>query len=299
MAKMSMEKLIIQVRVNEGTMRDVSPHVPYSPEEIARASLDCWRAGASMVHYHARMPVTGEKSANVELYADVVRRIKQDSDMITFPTLGAMLLPTAPERLAHIVEMAKDPTTRPDCIPIDMLSINMDRYDLTRRDFAGSGDEVYLNTVNTLRYLCEHSREVGVKPVSEMWNVAAVKLTEVFLEIGVYDQPLLCELPLYGGQFRTFGHSATIKGLYSLYEVIPPGANWYWMANVLGANAFAVMAAAIELGGHVVVGVADYAYPELGYPTNAELVKYVVDLARYSGREVATAAEAREMLDLA
>lgn len=296
---MTMEKLIIQVRVNEGTMRDVSPNVPYGPEEIAQQSLDCWRNGASMVHFHARDPETGAKSPKVELYAEAVRRIKQESDLITFPTLGAAMLPTAEARMAHIVEMARDPATRPDCIPVDMLSTNLDRYDQGRGEFSSPGDLVYLNTANTLRDLCVMAREAGVKPVSMMWNVPGVRLTEAFLEMNLYDEPLLCELPLFGDQLRGYGHPGTIKGLLSLLEFFPPRAEWTWMANVLGANAFPVLAAAMSLGGHVVIGVADDPYASLGYPTNAELVATVVELARYMGREVATAAEARQMLGLA
>jgi uncharacterized protein (DUF849 family) len=98
---MAERKLIIQVRVNEGTPRDVSPHIPYSPEEIADQAIECWRQGASVVHYHARDPQTGAASTEVDLYADVVRRIKQESDLITFPTLGASALATAEERVAR------------------------------------------------------------------------------------------------------------------------------------------------------------------------------------------------------
>lgn len=296
---MSMQKLIIQVRVNEGQMREVSPNVPYSPEEIANQALECWRNGASMVHYHARDPETGAKSSDVALYADVVRRIKKESDLITFPTLGAAMLPTAQERLAHIVEMAKDPATKPDCIPVDMLTTNLDRYDASNKDFVGSGDQVYLNTVNILRDLCEGSRAVGVMPVSMIWNVAGARLTEAFLEMGLYEEPLLCELPLFGDHLGGYGHPGTIQGLNSLLEFLPRRADWTWMANVVGGNAFGVLAAAIALGGHVAIGVADYPYAELGYPTNADLVADVVQLARYMGREVATAAETRELLGLA
>jgi uncharacterized protein (DUF849 family) len=296
---MQMEKLIIQVRVNEGTMRDVSPHVPYSPEEIAQQSLDCWRNGAAMVHYHARDPQTGAKSSEVDLYAEVVRRIKKDSDMITFPTLGAALLPTPEARMAHILTMAKDPATKPDCIPVDMLSTNLDRYDSGRKDFTGSGDLLYLNTANTLKKICQLSQGAGVMPVSMMWNVPGVRLTEAFIEMGLFSDPLLCELPLFGDNLRGYGHPGTIKGLMSLLDFFPQGSNWIWMANALGTNAFPVLAAAMALGGHVVVGVADDPYEGLGYPTNAELVSHVVELARYMGREVATAAEARQMLGLA
>ena len=57
-----MEKLVIQVRVNEGQMRSSNPNVPYSPEEIAEQVLECYAAGASVVHYHAREPDNGKMS---------------------------------------------------------------------------------------------------------------------------------------------------------------------------------------------------------------------------------------------
>jgi uncharacterized protein (DUF849 family) len=77
-----LEKLIIQVRVNEGQMRNANPHVPYSPEEIANQVIECWHAGASVVHYHAREPESGKPSTNPALYAEVVRRVKKDCDII-------------------------------------------------------------------------------------------------------------------------------------------------------------------------------------------------------------------------
>lgn len=291
---MTPPKLIIEVRVNEGTMRDRSPHVPYSPEEIADQAVACWRQGASVVHYHARQPETGAPSTDVDLYAEVVRRIKQDSDLVTMPTLGASTLPTAEERMAHIVEMAKDPATRPDCIPVDMLTTNLDSYDPEQKAFT-SGDRVYLNTTNMLTHLCETASAAGVRPVSMMWDIAGVRMTEAFLDMGLYEEPLLCELPLFAGGFVSYGHPATIRGMEALVDFFPPGANWQWMVSVIGGNAFPVVAGAIASAGHVAIGVADHPYEELGFPTNAELVARVVEMARSMGREVATAAEVREM----
>jgi uncharacterized protein (DUF849 family) len=79
----------------------------------------------------------------------------------------------------------------------------------------------------------------------------------------------------------------------------PPEANWPWIVNAVGANAFPVIAGAIERGGHVAVGIPDCSYAELGPPTNAELVRHVIDMAHTMGPEVATAAEAREILGFA
>jgi 3-keto-5-aminohexanoate cleavage enzyme len=152
------QKLIIEARVSG--QRETNPHAPYSPEEIADAAVECWRKGASIVHYHARDPETGRASSDPELYADTVRRIKEECDLIMMPTLGASMLPTAEERVAHIIEMAKDPGTRPDCIPVDMLSTNLDRYDPELKDFT-SGDHVYLNTTNMLKHICRAVRAVG------------------------------------------------------------------------------------------------------------------------------------------
>jgi 3-keto-5-aminohexanoate cleavage enzyme len=288
-------KLVIEVRINEVMTRDVNPHVPYTPEEIAAQSADCWREGASVVHYHARDPESGAPSADAELYADVVRRIKKECDLITMPTLGASMLPTVAARVAHIVEMAHDPTTKPDCIPVDMLTTNVDIYDAAREDFR-TGEWVYTNTTTMLKELCETVTALGVKPVAMMWDVAGVRLTEAFLDMGLYQAPLFCELPLFGEAFIGYGHPATIKGMQALLDFFPADANWPWIANVTGANAFPVIAGAIERGGHVAVGIPDCGYRELGCPTNAQLVARVVDMARTMGREIATAAEAREIL---
>jgi uncharacterized protein (DUF849 family) len=290
-----MQKLVIEVRLNEGTTRAENPHVPYSPEEIADQAVECWRRGASVVHYHARDPHTGAPSADVELYADVVRRIKQASDVITMPTLGASMLPTVEERLAHIVEMAKDPATKPDCIPVDMLTTNMALFMPERNEFAG-GDRIYLNTVDMLAELCDTVRSMGVKPVSMIWNVAGVRLTEAFLQMGLYEEPLYCELPLFGDDLMSFGHPATTKGLDALLDFFPADSNWPWIVNAVAANAFPVAAGAIERGGHVAVGIPDCGYAELGSPSNPDLVTRVVEMAHSMGREIASSAEAREML---
>jgi 3-keto-5-aminohexanoate cleavage enzyme len=290
-----MEKLIIQVRVNEGQMRSANPHVPYSPEEIASTIVECWRAGASVVHYHAREPETGKPSTDPALYAEVVRRVKKECDIITFPTLGAAMLPTVDERLRHIVQMASDPATKPDCVPADMLTTNIDFYDRERKRFRGSGDRIYLNTTNMLRELCEKTRAIGVRPVAMMWNIAGIRLTQAFIEMGLFEEPLMCEFTVFGEGFQEFGHPPTVKGLQALTDFMPPGANWHWMVSVIEANPFPVHAYAIANGGHVAVGLGDYGYPELGHPTNAQVVTRVADMARSIGREVATAAEARQL----
>lgn len=294
-----MEKLIIQVRVNEGQMRDSNPNVPYSPEEIAGQILECAEVGASVVHYHARDPKSGAISSDPALYAEVVRLVKKAGcDIITFPTLGANMLPTVDERIAHIVEMAKNPATKPDAVPADMLTTNCDLYDAAAKEFSGPGDRLYVNTTAMLRELCEKTRAVGVKPVAMMWNVAGIRLTQAFIEMGLFETPLMCEFTVFGEGFQEFGNPATVKGLQALVDFMPQGADWHWMVSVIGANPFPMHSYAIANGGHVAIGLGDHPYPELGYPTNAQLVARMVDLAHTMGRDVATTAEARTIFGL-
>jgi 3-keto-5-aminohexanoate cleavage enzyme len=286
-------KLIITLHIN-GPSKKTTPHVPYSPKDIAKQSIECWHRGASVVHYHATHPDTGAQSSEVALYAETVKRIKEECDLITFPTLGAHVAPSE-GRVSHIVEMAKNPATRPDCIPVDMLTTNLDAYDAEKKSFV-SLDRVYSNTTRTLMDIAARVGAVGVKPVPMIWNVAGVRVTQAMVEMGVFKEPLFCEVSLYGETYRGFGHPATVKGLESIIDFFPSAADWRWTLSVIGANAFPVIAAAIEGGGDIAIGLHDYPYPELDFPTNAELITRVADLARSLGREVATAAEARQML---
>lgn len=292
---MAQRKMIITLHIN-GPQKSTAPNSPYSPEEIAEQTVECWKLGASVVHYHAVDPKTGLPSNDVELYAETVRLIKRECDIITFPTLGAHGAPSG-GRIAHILEMAKDPATKPDCVPVDMLTTNLDAYDAGQKTFT-SMNRVYSNTTETLIDISRRVSEVGVTPVPMIWNVAGVRVTQAMVDMGIFKEPLYCEVSIFGDEYRAFGHPATVKGLASIVDFFPPEANWRWAVNIIGGNGFAVLADTIERGGDPAIGLHDYPYPELGTPTNAELIGRVADLGRSMGREIATAAEAREMLGM-
>ncbi len=287
-------KVIIEVRINEYAMRDHNPNVPYSPEEIAGQSLECWREGASIIHYHARDPKTGAPAADPKLYADTVRRIKDKSDLITMPTLGAWWMPSPEARIAHIVEMAKDPQTKPEFGPIDMATSNVDTYDPTTKRYT-TNETVYLNTTKTWQYFAETMNSVGVKPMPAIWAVPSIRATQAFVEMGLFKEPLYCELILTENWLLS-GHPGTVKGMEAFVDFLQDKPKWQWSVMCVGGNLLPIAAAAIERGGHISIGLGDYAYPELELPTNARLVARIAQIAREMGREIATPAEARQML---
>ena len=290
------DKVIIEVRINEYAMREKNPHVPYSPAEIADDAFACAREGASLIHYHARDPVSGAPATETALYADTVRRIKRDSDLLTMPTLGAWWLPSVEARIAHVVEMAKDPLTRPEFAPIDMATSNVDIYDPKAREFK-TEETVYINTTKTWRYFADTMNAAGVKPMQALWNVSSVRATEAFVDMGIFTEPLYCEVVLTADWLLS-GHPGTVKGMQAMLDFMPARQNWQWAVMCAGGNLLPLVAAALERGGHISIGLGDYAYPELGQPTNAQLVARVAQIAREVGRDVATPREARGILGL-
>jgi 3-keto-5-aminohexanoate cleavage enzyme len=292
-----MEKVVIEVRINEYASRNRNANVPFSPAEICEEALRCWRAGASIVHYHARDPQTGAPSAQAEVYADTARRIRDKSDLLVMPTLGAWTLPSPQARMSHIVELAKDPATRPDFAPIDMGTSNVDMFDPRAHRFM-TDDVVYMNTTNTLAYFARTIREAGVRPVVALWNVSAIRVTAAFVEAGLFEPPIYGEIVLTeGGLFA--GNPGTVRGLESMIDFIPENPHFEWTVMCVGGNLFPLVGAALERGGHIAIGLGDYPYSQLGTPRNAELVERVALMVRQVGREVATPTEARRILGIA
>jgi 3-keto-5-aminohexanoate cleavage enzyme len=291
-----MHKLIIEVRINEYASRKHNPHVPFSPNEICDDALRCRNAGASIIHYHARDPLTGAPSAEAANYAETARLIKAKSDLIVMPTLGAWTLPSPEARMSHIIEMAKHPATRPDFAPIDMGTSNVDIYDSRRRRFV-SDDVVYMNPTKTLRYFAETIRASRVRPYMALWNISGIRVTEAFVDCGLFEPPLYAGIVLSdGGLFA--GNPISVRGLQAMVDFIPASLRTHWSVMGVGGNLFPLAGAALECGGHIAIGLGDHPYTELGTPCNADLVERIADLSRAIGREVASPSEARTLLGI-
>ena len=291
------EKLIIEVRINEYASRKRNINVPFSPREIRDDAIRCWNEGASIIHYHARDPHSGAPSSDTALYAETARLIKAHSDLIVMPTLGAWTLPSPEARMCHIIEMAKDPATRPDFAPIDMGTSNVDVYDAKSQGYL-SDDVVYMNPTRTLRYFAETIRASSVRPYMALWNVSAIRVTEAFVESGLFERPLYAGIVLTeAGLFA--GNPGTVRGLEAMVDFIPSHLQMHWSVMCVGGDLFPLIKTALQHRGHIAIGLGDYPYTGMGAPRNDELVKRVAAIAREMGREPATPAEARLMLGIA
>jgi 3-keto-5-aminohexanoate cleavage enzyme len=293
-----MRKLIIEARVNEFMMRDQgNAHVPYTPHEIARDAMACREAGAAILHFHARKP-DGTPEHDAASYAETVRRIRESCDILVHPTLGYVTLDDSAERrLAHILDMAKDPAAGPHFAPMDMGSVNVDRYNEQARRFETT-NLIYKNSTATLIYFGENMRRAGLKPYLVSWNIGFTRYIDAFMDMGLIDGPAFVCFCLTDNTWLG-GHPGTLKGLQAHLDFLPNDKDIEWTVVNFGGNLFALAGAIIQLGGHISIGLGDYCYPEIGMPTNAELVARIAQMARDLGRDIATPDEAKAILGMA
>lgn len=290
-----MKKLIIEVRVNEYAMRDGNRHVPWTAEELGRDAAAIREAGAAVIHFHARQ-ADGAPDYEPQAYIAAAREIRNATDLILSPTLGQINVGGQLERIKHIVEMARHDGLKPELAAIDTGSANIDRFDAVAKQFVTSG-KVYENSHDTLMLFCREFAKLGVRPVISAWNGPFLRSGAALMEIGLIPEPAYallvhCEGGLLGG------HPATTAGLAAFRSHLPSDKRIEWTVCCKHGNLFAIAMQAIAEGGHVSIGIGDYDYPELGQPTNAELVAEITRMAKLIGREVATPDEARTMLGL-
>ena len=271
-------------------MRGPNPHIPYLPDEIAEDAAQCRDAGAAIMHVHARLP-DGGKTNSPELYAEITRKVRAKSDILVHTTLGNIHNAGPDEkRLAHVAE------AKPDMASLDIGSNNTDTYLPAEKRFKTT-DRAYVNTIESCFTFARTMKALNVKPLVACWSVPFLRAVDAFLDMGEFVEPVMVNLVLCEGGIIG-GHRGTTDGLSAFFHALPRPGKCEWTVCVKKGNIFSVAAMAIERGGHVSPGLGDYHYPELGYPTNAEIVRTIVGMARAAGRDVATPDEAREILNM-
>jgi 3-dehydrocarnitine:acetyl-CoA trimethylamine transferase len=280
-----------------GALSDRNDKVPVTPEQIAEAAIDAARAGAAIVHIHVRDPETGRGSRDVELYREVVKRVRgADVDAVINLTagmggdlvLGSAQRPLplddegtdmagADERLAHVAELL------PEICTLDCGSMN----------FAAGGDYVMVNTPAVLRAMAKRVQELGVRPELEVFDTGHMVLVNELIRDGLLDDPVLIQL-CTGIPYGAPGDPGTVLAMRSL---LPEGS--VFSAFSIGRMQLPFVALAPVLGGNVRVGLEDNLYLSRGVPaTNAQLVERAVHILEGMNVRVVGPDQVRERLAL-
>lgn len=272
-----MEKLIITAAITGSSIpRSRTPYIPITPDEITRSAVECWEAGAAIVHLHIRDPSTGLGTQDVSLFRQVVEPLRAQTDLVLCLTTSGIPgrnLPTE-ERLAVL-------DLQPELASLDAGSINL-------------GGSIFINTPAFLEEAARRMRAKGVKPELEIFDVGMVVTCLRLRNQGVLDDPLHFQFVLG----TPWGSPGTPQSLIHLREMIPDDATWSVIG--VGRTHLPMAMMALSMGGHIRVGMEDniyYRQNEL-VQRNAQFVDRIARIAREYGRDLASPDEAREILSL-
>ncbi len=286
-----MAKVIITTAVTGSlTTKDQNPAIPITPQEIAAQAVASCQAGSAVVHLHVREPATGKPTQDPDLFAETIGLIRAECDMLINVSTGGGPGMSFDERIGVIPALAADPATKPELASLNAGSLNYGIYSASRDEFVL--DAVQYNPWSELVRFARVMRDSGVKPEIEIYEAGMIHNALTLHKLGAVVEPLHFQfvLGVLGGM------QATVENLTFLKTSLPPRGTWSVCA--VGLGIFRVAPAAMALGGHVRVGLEDSTYLAPGRPAqgNPELVEKIKQMAGLMGLEVATPAEAREIL---
>jgi 3-keto-5-aminohexanoate cleavage enzyme len=251
--------------------RAQTPHVPYSPEEIAEEARRCAEAGAAVVHLHVRNP-DGTPSQSEALFRATIEKIRARTDVVVQVSTGGAVGMPLEERLGGLA-----------CAP-EMATLNCGTVNF--------GDDVFVNSWPDMCAVAKRIAAASAVPELELYEVGHLDSAMRLLREGLVSAPLWIQLVL--GVPGAIGARDSV--LRFLVSELPEGAHW-GVAGV-GRHEFPMAQLALELGGHVRVGLEDNIYLERGVLAegSAPLVQKAVAMARAAGRDPLSPAAVRATL---
>jgi uncharacterized protein (DUF849 family) len=271
----------------------MTPYLPITPEQIADACLGAAEAGAAIVHIHVREPSTGMPSMELSYYRDVVERIrKKNTSLVLNITTGPggrfapseldpkiagpgtnLMVPE--KRVEHISAL------RPEICTLDLNTMTF-------------GKEVVINTPPNVRRMAKVIREAGVKLEIELFDSGDIALMADLVKDGTLTAPHLVSIVMG----VRYGFQASPETVLYARGILP--ADTQFTAFGTGRWGFPAVALSYLSGGHVRVGLEDGVQISRGVlaESNAQMVEKARDLVEKLGGQIATAADARQMLGL-
>jgi uncharacterized protein (DUF849 family) len=283
------QPLIIEAAVNGATPKAANANVPEGVDEIVACARACLDAGAAIVHHHNREGLLHGRHESAP-YRDAWTQIRASHpDAILYPTMGGGgPHTTIAERYAHVEEL--DDAGVLGLAIIDPGTVNLGPLDAD--GLPAPIDLVYQNTFADVRYMVEVCGARGLPAHVSIFEPGFLRVALAYHAAGRLP-PAKIQL-YFGGPVLPFGLPPTAASLEA-YLAMLEGSGLPWMVGVIGGDVTATLAElAIRRGGHVRVGLEDYAGPRR--PRNEELVADIAAMARRIGREVATPAQAAEIV---
>jgi len=280
----------------------MSPYLPVTPVEIADEAIRAHEAGAAVCHIHVRIPETGQPVSDVNLFREVVSRIKAKCNMIVCITSGGGLGMTPEQRLVPVS------TLKPELASFNAGSINFALFHSLRKfkDFkfeweskylAMTEDFIFPNTFKSMREFARIFEENGTKPEFEVYDAGMVNNIAFLIEAGHVRKPVYVQFVM--GVLG--GITPSSENLLFLVDYAKKLiGDFEFSVCVAGRAQFPICTQSLLIGGNVRVGLEDNLYLDKGVlaKSNAEQVSKIARIAGELGIEPASPDEARKILGL-
>jgi len=300
------QKVIITCAITgSGHTPSMSPHLPYTVEQVVEQGVAAAAAGAAVLHLHAREPGDGRPTADPAVFAKYARGISDQCDVIVSISTGGGTGMTVQERLAGVLKL------QPELCTLNLGTMNygsfpmIDRY---RGSFRYDWEEPYLESTRAEPFVStyadiEHMLKVvgpqtGTRFEAEAYDVSHLYTLAYYLDKGLVQAPIFIQtiFGTMGGIGPDVDHIVHMKRTADRLL----GDAYQWSTLGAGRYQMGIVTAAAIMGSHVRVGLEDSLYLGKGQiaESNADQVAKIRRILAELSLEIASPAEARELLGL-
>ncbi len=298
------KKVIITCAVTGGIHTpSMSPHLPVTAEEIADAAIGAAEAGAAIIHLHARNPADGRPDQSPELFGPFLKVIRQRTDAVLNLTTGGAPTMTVEERMQPVARFA------PEVASLNMGSMNfglfpmLGRFKEFRHDWEpayleSTRDRVFKNTFADIETILKIGADNGTRFEVECYDIGHLYTLAHFADRGLIKAPFFVQ-SVFGILGGIGTHPEDVAHMRRTADRLF-GQDYHWSVLGAGRMQLPIITMAAAMGGNVRVGLEDSLWGGKGRlaESNAEQVTRVRGILAGLGLEIATPAEAREMLAL-
>ena len=281
----------------------MSPHLPITPDEIAESAVAAAAAGAAIVHLHARSPADGRPAQDPDLFRQFLPLISAASDVIVNVTTGGSQTMTVEDRLQPALRL------QPELASLNMGTMNFGLYEMLPRYkawqfdwepayLAGSEAGMFKNTFKDIADILNACRDHGTRFELECYDIGHLYTAAHFLDRGLVQPPLFIQ-SVFGIRGGIGPNPEDVLHMKRTADRLF-GDGYQWSVVGAGRNQMVVAVQAAVLGGNVRVGLEDSLWIGKGQlaRSNEEQVAKIRRILEELGLAVATAAEARDLLQL-
>ncbi len=281
----------------------MSPYLPVTAEQIAEAAIAAAEAGAAILHLHARDPVDGRPSQDPELFVPFLEQIKARTQAVVNITTGGSPHMTVEDRMRPAMRF------KPEVASLNMGSMNfglfpmLDRFknfahDWERQHLENSRDLIFKNTYKDIEAILRKGTENGTRFEFECYDISHLYNLAHFLDRGLVSGPLFVQ-SVFGILGGIGPHPEDLMHMRRTADRLF-GDQYQWSILGAGKNQIAMASIGAAMGSHVRVGLEDSLWIGPGElaKSSAEQVRRIRTVLEALNLEIATPAEARQMLAL-